>query len=275
MWLPLIRKFQLIWPHFSTCFFFQLVSRLCILNGKKQIILNNNSQQNGVLSSLSSSNTVDDGNNNNIEIFLMGWIRILLSDKWHEQCEKDYAPSGSSRSPRNSPPPTRGDDAEEVEKRKGSQGRKDWALPAAKMCVIYPGSMTTTLLNELVKFNKEPIEQLLKVHNIVNKHVITDFGSGAEELPLNNKNSVGSNKKNKRKKAGQTSEVSALSLKSFIVGLAQAIGEWPRFLHFERYVHYPDRRRGWWQHGGLVLGNRQHSDGRLKRCCPHPNAACN
>ncbi len=205
MWLPLIRKFQLIWPHFSTCFFFQLVSRLCILNGKKQIILNNNSQQNGVLSSLSSSNTVDDGNNNNnnnIEIFLMGWIRILLSDKWHEQCEKDYAPS--SRSPRNSPPPTRGDDAEEVEKRKGSQGRKDWALPAAKMCVIYPGSMTTTLLNELVKFNKEPIEQLLKVHNIVNKHVITDFGSGAEVLPLNSKNSVGSNKKKKRKKPTHT-----------------------------------------------------------------------
>lgn len=36
MWLPLIRKFQLTWPHFSTCFFFQLLYRLCTLHGGKE-----------------------------------------------------------------------------------------------------------------------------------------------------------------------------------------------------------------------------------------------
>ena len=124
MWLPLIRKFQLTWPHFSTCFFFQLLSRLCILNGAKQ------DSREKPLRVTKSSSALE------AEIYLSGWIRILLSDEWHNACDEDFG--STNRTPRHSPAP---DSKEEMgEKRKGTQEGKAWALPAAKMCILYPGT---------------------------------------------------------------------------------------------------------------------------------------
>ena len=170
MWLPLIRKFQLTWPHFSTCFFFQLVSRLCILNGAKH-----GGRSPGKPSRVTKSSSALEA-----EVYLLGWIRILLSDEWHDACDEDFG--STNRTPRHSPVPVSKE--ENSEKRKGTQGRKAWALPAAKMCILYPGPMTTALLQELMQFDYDRIEKLLAVHRIVNKnctvHTVED------EVPLGN-----------------------------------------------------------------------------------------
>ena len=194
MWLPLIRKFQLTWPHFSTCFFFQLLSRLCILNGAKQ----DSRGSEKPLRVTKSSSALE------AEIYLSGWIRILLSDEWHNACDEDFG--STNRTPRHSPAP---DSKEEIsEKRKGTQGRKAWALPAAKMCILYPGPMTTTLLQDLMRFDKDRVGKLLAVHRILNKNY--KGHTTEDELTLDNPSTPPKKSLNNRPKPTQTENLPSL-----------------------------------------------------------------
>ena len=145
IWTPLLRKFQLTWPHFSTCLFFGLLDRLCeVTIADGQATKARRKKKSRKRKTIETAK-VRDISFMDMEVYILeGWLHLLLGDSWENQCAEDYQKSkspaksskvGSSRpqSPAPNASAEKGRRAAYVS-RSGTESQQ-WALRAAKICL--------------------------------------------------------------------------------------------------------------------------------------------
>jgi hypothetical protein len=183
IWAPLLRKFQLTWPHFSTCLFFSLLDRLCEVTLADEGMGEAYSRRGKTRKKKSKALTkVRDVNLVDFEVYILeGWLNLLLGDAWEGQCDDDYdkakspAKSGKKGSSRSqSPVPNASADKglrahhnSIIRSRPGSENRRQWALRAAKICLEYPSASTKRLLMVLQTFGIKAIDKIIRVEQVV------------------------------------------------------------------------------------------------------------